>query len=479
MSSPPEAASPTPTWRDLFRGRHAVYSLILTLAISLHAVDVFIIATVLPSVVAEIGGAAFYTWSTMLYMVASIVGAASGGRVKVNLGNRYGYVAASGLFLLGTVGCAMAPTMPFLLAARVFQGLGGGLIVSLSYTLIGSLYPQAMRARMFAVISAMWGIAAVLGPMIGGVFAEIGWWRGAFWVGVPVILLFSSLAWRVLPDAPQDGTPPRFPWRRLALLAAGVLCVALSGHVDAIPAKFALLVLAAAVVALTFHLDAKGPENRLFPSRPMSVNHPVSVGYWMVFLFSVTYSPISVFIPLLLQVLHGVGPLAAGYFFAIMAFGWTLAAMIVSGFEGRRVQAMILLGPITMTVGIAGQSLVVEGGSLLLLGLFVAMVGVGVGMCHAHIANLTITAARPSEEAVTASSIPMTQSLGTAFGAAAGGLVANAAGLNAGVSAETVGSAASWIYGFCIVPPAIASLMAIRLLWLHRARESSTPHLGT
>lgn len=462
----------TTSWRAPFRGVHALYTLIISLAIGLHAIDVFVVATVLPSVVADIGGAAFYTWSSMLYMVASIIGAASGGRITVSLGNRRGYVAAAGVFLLGTIGCAVAPSMAFLLAARIAQGAGGGLITALSFALIGKLYSEDIRARMFAVISAMWGIAAVFGPFLGGVFAEIGWWRGAFWTGVPIILLFAGLAWRHLPEQAAEGMVPRFPWRRLALLGAGVMCVALSGHVAAIQPKLGLLALAVAVVALTFLLDGRAPANRLFPSRPVSLRHPVGTGYWMVFLMSITYSPISVFMPLLIQELHGVGPLAAGYFYAILAFGWTAAAIVTSSFRGPWIAVAVLAGPPVMALGIAGQSMVVLDGALLLFGAFLATTGIGIGICHAHIANLTISAARPGEEAVTAASIPTTQLLAMAFGAATGGLLANAAGLDAGISPATVAAAATWIYGFCMVPPLLASAVALRLVWLHRARAA-------
>ncbi len=463
----------TTSWLAPFRGVHGVYTLILSLAIGLHAIDVFVVATVLPSVVADIGGAAFYTWSSMLYMVASIVGAASGGRITVNLGYRRGYAAAAGVFLLGSIGCAVAPSMAFLLAARVAQGAGGGLITALSFTLIGALYPEEMRARVFAVISGMWGIAAVIGPFIGGVFAEIGWWRGAFWVGAPIILLFAGLAWRHLPDMAPGDAAPRFPWRRLALLGAGVMCVALSGHVAAIPVRLGLLALAVAVVGLTFLLDGRAPANRLFPSRPVSLGHPVSTGYWMVFLMSITYSPVSVFMPLLIQELHGAGPLAAGYFYAILAFGWTAAAIVTSSFRGLWISFAVLIGPPVMALGVVGQSLVVLDGALPLFGAFLAMTGIGIGICHAHIANLTITAARPGEEAVTASSIPTTQMLAMAFGAATGGLLANAAGLDAGISPATVAEAATWIYGFCVVPPLLASAIAMRLVWLQRGRAAA------
>jgi hypothetical protein len=105
----------------------------------------------------------------------------------------------------------------------------------------------------------------------------------------------------------------------------------------------------------------------------------------------------------------------------------------------------------------------------------VALMGAGIGLCFAHISSWTMAAAQAGEESQTASSIPTIQSLGIAFGAAAAGLVANAAGLASGIAPETVASAASWIYQLGLVPPAIMTVLAGRFVWLHRSHHSSHP----
>jgi MFS family permease len=110
---------PSSSWAALFRSGRAAHTLILTLGVGVHAIDVFIIATVLPSVVADIGGAAFYTWSTMLYVVASILGTACGGLMRARHDLRGSYTAGALVFLAGSLGCAVAPSMAWLLLARV------------------------------------------------------------------------------------------------------------------------------------------------------------------------------------------------------------------------------------------------------------------------------------------------------------------------------------------------------------------------
>jgi MFS family permease len=454
------------SWSVLFRGQQLAYTALLTLGVGVHAVDVFIVSTTLPSVVADIGGAAFYTWATMLYIVASILGTSSGGWVSATYGFRSGYMFGAAVFLAGSVGCAVAPTMLALLLARTAQGLGGGLLVSLAYGVSSALYPAELLPRVFSTISGMWGAAALFGPMVGGVFAGLGWWRGAFWASLPVALVLFALSWRFLPRAEGARTEAAVPLLRLALLGAGVVCVALSGHVGTFGMRGLLIGSACGLVGLSLRLDA-GSARRLFPSQPLTLRHPVGVASWMFFLFGVTVSQISVFLPLVVQVLYGVSPLGAGYFAALRSIAWTLAALGSAGLHGRLVRRVLVYGPAILTCGVIGQALLVVDGPLFWLGACVVLSGLGIGVHFAHLTSWTIAAARPGEEEETASYLPTVQALGFAFGAAFAGLVANTAGLTTGVSAGTVASAAAWVYGLSVVPPAVLTVCAVHFLRLN------------
>ena len=181
------------------------------------------------------------------------------------------------------------------------------------------------------------------------------------------------------------------------------------------------------------------------------------------------------FLPLVVQILHGVSLLGAGYFTVLRPLTWTVAALGSAGPQGRRVRLATLLGPLVVTCGVAGQAAVVVDGPLSLLGGFAMLTGVGYGLCYAHLNSWTMAAARPGEEDRTASWIPMGSQLGTAFGAAIAGVVANAAGLAAGVSLSTVAAAATWVYGVSIVAPVAIALLTLRVLWWH---QPVWPRLG-
>jgi predicted MFS family arabinose efflux permease len=387
---------PATSWSMLFQGRRAAYTLLLILGIVVPGTDLFIVTTILPSVVADLGGAEFYAWPTALYTVAAILGTASGRFIKATLGFRHGYMTGALVFLVGAV-----------------------------------------------------------------------WWRGAFWVTVHVLMLVIGLIWRSLPSETPEGQPPHVPLLRLALLGVGVLCVVGSGHVASVGLRLALIASASVWVVLALSFDARA-AHRLFPSQPLALTTPVGTGFWIVFLFGATTSQVNVYLPLVVQILHGVSPLGAGYFSVLRGMSWTASALCTAGLQGRRVRLATLLGLVVVTSGVVGQAIVVVEGPLFLLGGFAVLTGIGYGLCYAHLNGWTISAARPGEEDRTASFIPLGNQLGTAFGAAIVGVVANAAGLAASVSVTTVAAAATWVYGLSVVAPAAIALLRLRVLWWHQ-----------
>jgi MFS family permease len=449
----------------LFQGRHAAYTALLTLGIGVHAGGLFIVSTILPTVVADIGGTAFYAWTIMLYTVASIIGTASGGVIRARLALRAGYLLGTLVVVVGLLGCALAPAMTVLLCARTIQGLGSGVLIALAYSMVSDLYPEPLRPRIFSAIAGVWGLAALVGPLVGGVFANHGWWRGAFWVFIPVLALLGGLAWLVLPANSAEVTDKRFPFLRLLLLGAGVLCVALSGQVASLGLRLGLIAGAILLVGLTFRLDAQAPV-RLFPPQPLSVSTPVGTAYWIFFLFGITRTQLTVYLPLIVQVLYHLSPLAAGYFAALLSGAWTILALCTAGFQEQRARRTIVFGALLIIGGAAGMTVLILQGPLLLLGICVALTGAGIGSCFAHISSHTIAAAQPGQGALTASAIPTMQLLGIAFGAALTGCLANAAGLSQGISVTTVSTAAQWVYQVSLLAPIVLSILAWRLVRL-------------
>ncbi|HEY0674831.1 MAG TPA: MFS transporter [Immundisolibacter sp.] len=452
---------------DLLREGRAPLTVTLGLGIALHAMDVFLVATVMPTVVADIGGVRFYAWVSMLYMVGSIVGAASSGPLRSAYGSRHAYVLAGGLFLAGSLACAAAPSMQVLLATRAVQGLGGGLIVAQSMALVSELYTAELRKLMLASISGMWAAAALLGPALGGVFAELGLWRGAFGVNVPIIALFTLLAARHLPQVLGERTRQPFPLGRVGLLGAGVLSVAAAGQLSGTPLRLAVLGLALALVGGAFALDRRGAV-RLFPRRAASLRAPVGVAYGLFVTSSILHTSITVFVPLLMQQVYHLRPLHAGYFASLLAVGWTTASLTTARWHGAAERRASVGGPLLI---VAMTAVLWAGlGQLAApaVGVALVMLGFGVGALSIHLIAFTMQHAAPGEESITAGSIPTVRTLGIAFGSALAGVIATLAGLSAHVDADVVRRAVGAVYAASLVVAAGQALLAWHLLRLAR-----------
>lgn len=217
------------SWGELVGPRYRLATLTLGLGISLHAINFFIFASLAPSVVEEIGGLSLLSWATTLYVVASIISSAAGGVVRQMVGARRALTLAIWGFAAGTLGIGLAPTMEWLLVARVVQGLGSGLLMANSHGLIRDFYPAKSWARMFATISSVWGIAALTGPLIGGIFAELDDWRWGFHAMLPVCVAFQILVNRTVKAETSNAEPSKggglAPVLRLGLIGVAALLI--------------------------------------------------------------------------------------------------------------------------------------------------------------------------------------------------------------------------------------------------------------
>ncbi|MPZ56900.1 MAG: MFS transporter [Rhizobiales bacterium] len=463
--SPSGASSPQP-WIAVFRGRLGVYTLLLNLGILFFGIDNFLVNTLMPSIVADIGGVAFYAWAMMLYLVGAISGSASYGPMRARIGGRWALALGGAVFSLGALGCSLAPVMAALLVSRLFQGIGGGLILAGSMAFVSTLYEPRLRKHAIAVTNVTWIIAALLGPVQGGIFGEIGWWRGAFFLYVPIGAAFLiGVLWKIPKSADQateDSRALRFPVWRVALLGLGVLCVGTSGHVGSGLLRMALIITAGLIVWYAFARDVSA-ENRLFPSQPLSLSAPVGLAYWGHILVTTAYIAISIYLPLVLTVLHGVAPLYVGFANGVMSIGWSIAAAVVAGLHGSRERKVVTAGPICLMIGSTGLAVAALFGAPFVWVIVCApLVGIGIGIFHVHMTARVMSAARAGEESITASSLSTIRALGMAFGAALAGTVANVAGLRELATPETVRTAVTWVYLFNLIPLTLAVAVTLR-----------------
>src|SRR5690606_23106187 len=151
-------------WRDMFSGGRGLAAAVLMSGVALQAMETFIVSTLLPSVVGDIGGLELFAWNTTVFIIASIVATIFAAVRPFGFGPRGSYIFAAMSFGVGSLICGLAPAMEVMLIGRAVQGFGAGLLTAMSYAMIRIVFPQHLWGRGFALISSVWGVSTLIGP---------------------------------------------------------------------------------------------------------------------------------------------------------------------------------------------------------------------------------------------------------------------------------------------------------------------------
>src|SRR5437762_10426520 len=187
-------------WRSLLNPEWLPPLAVLAGGVLLHSMNVLLLATVLPTIVGELGGAALMHWPTTAFLASSIVAATCTGLLTASLGARTTFCIGTFVFGLGSLVCALAPSMAWIIAGRFVAGFGGGLLGAVSYVVVRDAFPERTWSRVIALLSGMWSVSIVVGPLAGGVFALWGAWRGVFVAVMALAALLALAAFRTLPN---------------------------------------------------------------------------------------------------------------------------------------------------------------------------------------------------------------------------------------------------------------------------------------
>jgi len=436
----------------------------------LFAINQFVVATIMPSVVADLGGVSYYTWAFSLFAVGAIVGAASAGTLRNSFGARRAYAGAGLMLSLGLAGSALATDMPTLVGWRLVQGVGGGAMASQAYGLIATIYPQHLRGRVLSVVSTIWGLATVGGPGYGAVFAEAGLWRGAFWSLAPLTVVFAFLVWRFIEDEKRRGGLSRMPYRRLALLALAVVLLSSTSLTREFWLQGGLVIASIAIAAIAFVRDVRA-EHNMFPRQMTAVTTELGALYTIFLLVSAVMAFVNTYTTFYLQALHGVAPLTAGYLFAIQSFGWTASALVVATLRPSLETASIVAGLVLVLLASIGIAFTVDSGPVVLIAIFIGVSGAGIGLINNPAIQRIIAVAPDTEKQMAGTSVQAVRNIGLSLGAAASGMVAVSAGLIDGADRTIVAFAMEWVFGVNVAFAALALAIAIPMFARQRGRD--------
>jgi EmrB/QacA subfamily drug resistance transporter len=445
----------------------------LMLSTALVALDVTILATASTTVARELGAFEQVPWLFSAYTLAQAVTVPLYGRLADVFGRKRVMMVGIGFFLVGSVLCAVAWSMPALIWFRVLQGLGAGAIMPMSMTIAGDIYTLAERAKIQAYLASVWAASSVLGPTLGGVFSQFVSWRWIFWVNVPIATVAAVVLWRRFHEKEREGEREPIDYLGAALLTGGSTALVLGllegGHAWAwVSLESVGMFVASAVLLAAFAVVSHRSAHPIFDVgllRRRVVSASTAAGLTI----GVITLGLSTYVPIYAQGVLGVGPLVAGFALAALLVGWPLAAT--------------LSGRIYLSIGFRWTAVIGAGivlaGSLLTLGLgpasevwhisaAVFVIGLGMGF----VAVPTLLAAQHSvgwneRGAVTATNM-FARSIGQAVGVAALGAVVNAVTtVGPDGTPEGPGLAhAMHLVFWCVV--ACAAVMAVTVLLLPR-----------
>lgn len=440
-------------WKHLFSAGNGPRVLVLAGGISLHAVNIFVGATLMPSVVRDIGGVELLAWNTTLYILASIFASVFVAHRPTRLRPCDIYIMGALAFAVGSLICGVSLRMTVMLVGRFFQGFGAGILVAISYSMIRILFPQSLWPKALALMSVVWGSATLLGPTIGGFMAAANLWRLSFLMFLPAAFLLAVLARSTLPTSFTDRMRGQVPMFQIVLLSMSILSLSIAGSMAGDRTVFAGIFVGLGLICATAMVWCENTRSaRLFPKGSFSLTSPLFILYVTTILIYACQAS-EIYVPYFLQVLKNQRPLSAGYMVSTIAVGWTLGAIFSAGFRGSKARLAIVVGPFATFLAFLGlwvflptQRFDDDRAVVAAIAVCLSMVGVGIGLCWPHIQSETLARAPPGEADLTSASIPIIQQFASALGAAVAGLIVNFNGLSDTVDFERVSSAASSLF---------------------------------
>jgi EmrB/QacA subfamily drug resistance transporter len=400
------------------------------LSVALVALDSTILATAVPSIVDDLGGFSSFPWLFSIFLLAQAVTVPIFAKLSDLVGRKPIMLIGVGAFVLGSIGCGFAWSMPALIAFRALQGLGAGAVQPMAMTIIGDLYTVAERARVQGYVASVWATSSVVGPTLGGLFVDFASWRWIFFINIP---LGAVAAWFLVRRFHEQVEQKR---TKLDLAGAGLLTVGssllilalLQGGVSWAWSSVPSLVLfgLSAVLLVAFAVAERRAAEPVLPgwifrNRLLNATNLSSLAVGVMLIGLVSY------IPLYAQGVLGTSALVGGFAVAALTLGWPLSASVAGRIYLRiGFRATALIGAVILVAGAVMLWLISPESSVFQLAATCFVVGLGLGLTAAPTLIAAQSSVDWSQRGVVTGTNLFARSIGSALGIAAFGAIANA-----------------------------------------------------
>ena len=435
----------------------------------LAAIETTVVAAAMPTVADQLGGLSYYSWVFSAYLLTSTVSIPLWGKLSDLYGRRRFYLWCIGLFLVGSALSGAAQTMPQLILFRALQGFGAGGLLPLGMSVLGDLYTLEERGRMQGLLSGVWGVASIVGPLTGGYVTELFSWRWVFYLNIPFGIAAAVAVGSALRDRPTGERRP-IDYAGAALLMTSVTLLVLamsSGGLDGGAGSAPWVVPAYAGAGGFALLLARVERRAAEPMVPLDLlsDRMVAAIVGTGLLVGVAMFGAIAYVPLFVQEGLGGSAVEAGRALTPLILGWVVMSMIT----GRVVlrigyRPMVVAGLTCVTLAFLGLTRIGQESSVWLLRADLGLMGIGLGMTMLSLVLAMQNVVARRDLGVATSFGQFTRSVGGAVGVALlGAVIARSLPSGTESTLDEMTAAIHRAFWFATLVSAVAVISAVRI----------------
>ncbi|WP_270181698.1 MDR family MFS transporter [Alkalihalobacillus sp. CinArs1] len=401
----------------------------IVIGMFMAAIEGTIVSTAMPGIVSDLGGFSKFSWVFSSYLLMSAITVLLFGKLSDLFGRKPIYAFGVIVFLIGSILCGFAETMEALILFRLIQGIGAGAVQPIALTIVGDMYSMEERAKIQGYLASVWGISAIAGPALGGLFVTYIDWSWVFWMNIPLgILSLIGVLMLLHENISKEKKPVDYPGALVLLVSVSALMVLLiQGGTywewTSLPI-LGLIVLTMFGIGLFFFIETRAKE----PIMPLGIwrDPLITLANSVTFTTGIILIGVSSFLPTFVQGVMERSPIVAGFTLTTMSIGWPIASTIAGKLVikiGFRITSV--LGGISLLIGATIYMMMTPELGPLFAGTGSFFIGVGMGLTSTtFIVAIQSSVAWKQRGIATASNVFM-RTLGSAVGAALLGGILN------------------------------------------------------